>query len=151
MDYTLRKKISLITLLITFNASPVLADSITNIGRYLTVENKPTHVQTDLLSQTIQVRFPQNVQTVGDAIHYILRLSGYSLVSEQHMHAALKNTLTKPLPAVDRDLGPMTLKDALTTLVGPAFYLKQDALNRTIDFHVKSAYQAFLNDRTDYT
>lgn len=110
------------------------------IGRYLTTTNKPLTAQIDLLSQIIQVCFPQNVQTIGDAMNYILRLSGYSLVSNECMNKAFKMTLTKPLPAIDRHFGPMPLKDALTTLMGHAFFLVQDPLNRIIDFRVKPQF-----------
>jgi len=114
--------------------------SSTQMGRYLTVENKPTHAQTDLLSQTIQVRFPANIKTIGEAMDYILRFSGYNLVPEHERSVDLKNTLLKPLPAVDRDFGPMSLKDALVTLAGSAFALKTDPLNRTINFQLNPRY-----------
>jgi len=136
------KLISILILLNT-NATALAAQDDSNstqIGRYLTVNNKPKSAQVDLLSQTIQVRFPQNVQTVGEAMNYILRLSGYSLVPLDRMSMSLKTTLAKPLPAIDRDFGPMSLKDGLTTLAGPAFYLVQDPLNSMVDFRVKSQY-----------
>ena len=119
----------------------VYASNETNVVRYLTVTNKPTMAQTDLLSQIIQVRFSQNIQTIDDAIKYLLKFSGYNLVELNKRSMDLKNTLSKPLPTVDRDFGPMSLKDALTTLIGPAFNLKQDVLNRTIDFTLKSQYK----------
>lgn len=115
-------------------------DYATQVGRYVTVENKPKASQTDLLAQTIQVRFPQAVQTVGDAMSYVLRLSGYSLTPTNRMSQPLKTLLSKTLPAVDRDFGPMSLKDALSTLAGPAFYLVQDPLNRLVDFRVKRQF-----------
>lgn len=116
------------------------ANDSTTVGRYLTVENKPSLAQRDLLLQTVQVRFPQSVQMISDALSHVLRYSGYSLVAENQQSAALKNTLQKPLPAIDRNFGPMTLKDALITLAGPAFTLETDTLNRTINFHVKPVF-----------
>lgn len=116
-------------------------DSMTQFGRYLTAINKPTLAQTDLLSQIMQVRFPQNVQTIGDAMNYLLKFSGYSLIEDNKRSSELKNTLSKPLPTVDRDFGPMSLKDGLTTLIGPAFSLVHDPLNRTIDFHLKPEFK----------
>jgi type IV pili sensor histidine kinase/response regulator len=132
--------------LFTLNSHVFASTSNTQIGRYLTVENKPSLSQMDLLSQTIQVRFPQNIQTVGDAMNYVLRLSGYSLIPSDHMSHALKITLTKPLPAIDRDFGPMPLKDALITLAGPAFYLVQDPLNRLVNFKIKPQYMRLYAD-----
>lgn len=111
------------------------------IGRYVTTANKPLSAQRDLLSQTIQVRFPQNIQTIGDAMGYLLRFSGYALVDESRQNDALKNTLKKPLPLVDREFGSMPLKDALTTLAGPAFSMTEDLLNREVNFQVKPNFQ----------
>jgi hypothetical protein len=56
-----------------FFVHAVYADETTTVGRYLTVSNKPTSAQTNLLSQTIQVRFPQGIQTLGDAMNYLLK------------------------------------------------------------------------------
>jgi len=134
--------------LLTLNGHAFASTSNTPIGRYMTVENKPSLSQMDLLSQTIQVRFPQNIQTVGNAMNYVLRLSGYSLIPPDHMSHALKITLTKPLPAIDRDFGPMPLKDALITLAGPAFYLVQDPLNRMVNFKIKPQYSRIYADDT---
>ncbi len=116
-------------------------DSMTQFGRYLTAINKPTPAQTNLLSQTMQVRFPQNIQTIGDAMNYLLKFSGYSLIDNNKMSSNLKNTLSKPLPTVDRDFGPMSLKDGLITLIGPAFSLSHDPLNRTVNFDLKPQFK----------
>lgn len=115
------------------------------IGRYTTVTAIPKKAQQDLLSQTVQVRFPQNVQTIGDAMNYLLRFSGYSLIPEAKQSQSLKLTLSKPLPAIDRDFGPMVLKDALITLAGSAFSLEQDPLNRQINFKLKPEYARYLD------
>jgi conjugative transfer region protein (TIGR03748 family) len=114
------------------------ADS--QVGRYLTVSHKTNSSQMHLLSQSIQVRFPKNVQTIGDAINYLLRFSGYSLVAIGQMNSALKTTISKPLPVIDRELGPISLKNGLVTLVGPAFYIKEDPINRLVDFRLKPAF-----------
>jgi conjugative transfer region protein (TIGR03748 family) len=134
------------TLIATFFFSNAFAtDNAANIGRYLSVAQKPLSSQRDLLSQTIQLRFPQPVQTIGDAIDHLLRYSGYSLVSESKRTSVLKNTLQKTLPLVDREFGPMTLRDALTILIGTAFTLVEDPLNREVDFQLKSHFSKKLH------
>lgn len=103
-----------------------LADnSVTQVSRYLTVTNKPQFSQTHLLSQSIQVRFTRNTQTVGDAINYLLRFSGYSLIEESQRSSALKIMLSKPLPVIDHELGPVSLSHALTTLSGKRYNFRQ--------------------------
>ncbi len=118
---------------------PVYADT-TQVGRYLTAENKPKPAQVDLLSQEFQVRFPSSVQTIGDALEYLLKQSGYSLVPEAKRSAELKTALSKPLPAIDRDFGPMKLQDGLSTLAGPVFVLVNDPLNRMISFSLNPKF-----------
>src|SRR5437016_1484115 len=90
----------------TFAVSSAEQYAVTQVGRYLTVFNKSTIPQVDLLSQIVQVHFPQNIQTVGDAMNYLLQWSGYSLVIEANRSKALKIILAKPLPLIDRELGP---------------------------------------------
>ena len=100
------------------------------IGRYMTVANKPSNAQVNLMQQTLQVHFPTSVVTVGDAINYLLSNSGYSLVNKSKRNMTLNQLMAKPLPVVDRDLNDMSLKTALLTLVEPAFYLEVDPLHR---------------------
>jgi hypothetical protein len=75
-----------------------LANNITQVGRYTTIQNKPKYSQTNLLSQAIQVRFTRNILTVGDAMNFLLKFSGYSLISESqicpvinHYHLWIEN------------------------------------------------------------
>lgn len=138
LPITSRSSLTLLGLLLAFGAYAKTDN--TQISRYSTVANKPTAAQRDLLSQTIQMRFPESVTTVGEAMQYLLRYSGYSLADEKTQPEALKTTLKKPLPLVDRSLQPMSLNDALTILAGPAFALQQDALNREVNFQVKPAF-----------
>lgn len=68
----------------------------------------------------------------------------YSLIPESRMSTALKKTLSKPLSLVDREFGPMELRVALTTLVGSAYSLEEDPVNRMLNFHLKSTYKKFV-------
>ena len=147
------KQLAAVTLLpsmVLWACANAYADT-TQIGRYMTTENKPHADQLNLLSQVVQVRFPQEVQTIGEALNYLLKFSGYSLIPEDKQSAALKTTLGKPLPAIDRNFGPMSLKDGLTVLAGPAFYLVQDPLNRMINFELVPFYAKLYKAQNDKT
>lgn len=109
-------------------------------GRYLTVNNQITVEQLDLLSPIIQVHFLSDIKTIGDAITDVLQYSGYALVETSQQTHDLQNTLKKPLPFMQRDLGPLSLRQVLTLLIGPAFHLMVDPLNRTVDFQLKSQF-----------
>jgi conjugative transfer region protein (TIGR03748 family) len=144
----MKRKLIAMVLLSMLASKTCLADNnLTQVSRYLTVANKPKLSQTNLLSQLIQVRFTRNIQSVGDAMNYLLKFSGYSLIPESKMSLELQSTLNKPLPIVDRELGPITLSDALTILSGPAFYLTHDPVNRFINFKLKPEYQKFIKNK----
>ncbi len=141
-----RRLIVMLLLSIVFVKTCLADNNVTQVGRYITISNQTKLSQTNLLSQLVQVRFTRNIQTIGEAMNYLLRFSGYSLVPEPKMNSALKITLKKPLPIIDRELGPITLSNGLKTLVGPAFYMTQDPVNRIVDFKLKPEYKKFIKN-----
>ena len=105
---------------------------IVRYGRYTLVELAPTAAQRDLLLQTIDVSMPEDAHTtVGDGLRHVLKRSGYQLCETTHAVTAL---YALPLPAAHLHLGPMTLRDALLTLAGPAWQLHADDRARQICF-----------------
>ncbi len=117
-----------------------------SIGRYLSVAAKPVPSQQQLLQQQIQIKFPQNVFTVKQAIQVMLQFSGYRLANTKSMGNAAKAMLHLPLPEVDRTLGPMSLEQGLMTLAGNAFYLLVDPVHRLIAYEIKPQYLALFPD-----
>lgn len=113
----------------------------TSVDRYLTVANQPLVAQSNLLAQTFQVRFPYTVTTISDAIRYLLRFSGYSLVEVRYQSTEVAALLARPLPEVNRNFGPMTLQTGLMTLVGKPFGLWLDPVHRLIAFRLLPDYQ----------
>ena len=109
------------------------ADDV-QVGRYSMIAATPTEAQADLLSTTMTVRFPERIQTLGEAARYLLQRSGYRLATAESIGPDTAALFALPLPAVHRSLGPMTLRDALETLAGPAFNLVQDPVHRLITF-----------------
>jgi type IV pili sensor histidine kinase/response regulator len=104
------------------------------VGRYSLYAATPTEAQRDLLATTITVRFPERIQTVGDSVRYLLQRSGYRLARVESIGPEAIALFALPLPAVHQNLGPMTLREALATLAGPAFNLVQDPVHRLITF-----------------
>lgn len=104
------------------------------VGRYSILAASPTKAQAELLATTMTVRFPNRIQTVGEAVRYLLQRSGYRLANIESIGLDTAALFGLPLPAVHRSLGPMTLRDALETLAGPAFHLVQDPVHRLITF-----------------
>jgi len=116
--------------------SPQLQASEVQVGRYSVLRGLPTAAQADLLSTTITIRFPERIQTIGEAVRYLLQRSGYRLTDQHAVNSVTAGLLGLPLPAVHRNLGPITLQQALETLAGPVFRLVQDPVHRLIAFEL---------------
>ncbi|OJY51439.1 MAG: hypothetical protein BGO90_06945 [Legionella sp. 40-6] len=115
-----------------------LAANVTQINRYATVANKPLAAQINPLLAVQQVHFPQEVQTIGQAIEWWLRFSGFSLISKEKQPESLHAVMRQALPQIDRTLGPLTVKDGLEVLVGQrSFALIEDPLLRQVNFKLK--------------
>ncbi|HHT9843871.1 TPA: hypothetical protein ACT9I4_001988 [Legionella pneumophila] len=127
------KSIFIITL--TSLALSSFAANITPISRYASVDNKPLASQINPLKAVQQVHFPQQIQTIGEAIEHWLQYSGFHLAPENKQLESLKIILKQPLPQVDRTLGPLSIEDGLTVLVGQnLFFLTHDDLLREVNF-----------------
>ncbi|AMQ28351.1 TPA: hypothetical protein KKX32_000334 [Legionella pneumophila] len=115
-----------------------IAANVTQINRYATVANKPLAAQVNPLLAVQQVHFPQEVQTIGQALEWWLKFSGFSLVSKEKQPENLQIVMQQPLPQIDRNLGPLTVKDGLEVLVGQqSFALIEDPLLRQVNFKLK--------------
>ncbi|HGW5375681.1 TPA: PilL N-terminal domain-containing protein [Pseudomonas aeruginosa] len=101
-------------------------------GRYTLVELAPAAAQRDLLLQVIDVSMPADAHaSVGDGLRHVLKRSGYRLCDDT---SATRELYLLPLPLAHQRLGPMTLRDALLTLAGPAWAMRADDRVRRICF-----------------
>ena len=119
------------------------------VGRYSLLAATPTEAQVDLLATTIAVRYPDRIQTVGDAVRYLLQRSGYRLAHVESIAPETIALFELPLPAVHQNLGPMSLRAALETLAGHAFNLVQDPVHRLITFE-RCAADRFVDQITEH-
>lgn len=104
----------------------------THLGRYTRVSTSPRAEQLDLLSQMVEIQIPQNLTpTVQNALNHVLRYSGYSLCPATN---DLRQLYAHSLPASHYRLGPITLRNALVTLAGPAWQPTVDEKARSICF-----------------
>ncbi|HAT1727752.1 TPA: hypothetical protein JBJ13_12405 [Legionella pneumophila] len=116
-----------------------MAANVTQVNRYATVVNKPLAAQINPLLTIQQVHFPQEVQTIGQAVEWWLKFSGFSLVSKEKQPEGLQIVMHQALPQIDRNLGPLTVKDGLGVLVGQqSFALIEDPLLRQVNFKLKA-------------
>ncbi|HCC3243547.1 TPA: hypothetical protein ACW6D3_002644 [Legionella pneumophila] len=116
-----------------------MAANVTQVNRYATVANKPSAAQINPLLAIQQVHFPQEVQTIGQAVEWWLKFSGFSLVSKEKQPESLQTVMHQALPQIDRNLGPLTIKDGLEVLVGQqSFALIEDPLLRRVNFKLRA-------------
>jgi conjugative transfer region protein (TIGR03748 family) len=120
------KKLTNILLLSVFISSTSCANTI--IDRYTILENKATESQLNPLSVVVNVKFAKNITTVKQAIDYLLLRSGYTL--DANYEADKINNFK--LPAVHKSIGPISLFDAIKTLLGSSWSLQVDELSRSI-------------------
>lgn len=119
-------------------ALPVVAANVTQVNRYATVANEPLPAQVSPLKAVQQIHFPQEVQTIGEAVHYWLHHSGFHLVDNSKQSQVLQQVLNQPLPQIDRNLGPLEIEQGLLVLVGKnEFLLETVSFSREINFQLK--------------
>ncbi len=128
--------ISLTATMATAGNAPML------VGGYTIVVPVATAAQADPLQTMVTIRFPEpHITTVGDAMRYLLRHSGYHLAKSGSADPAMAALLDHLLPKVHRHLGPMTLQNMLATLTGTAYQVVVDPVNRLIAFDLGPAYR----------
>ena len=96
--------------------------------------------QVDPLLAVIDVHLPPDIATVGEAVNYLLRRSGFNLLPADPGDDAVAYLLSQPLPDIHRHLGPVSLRDALLTLGGKAFLVNVDYVYRRVGYQVSPAY-----------
>jgi conjugative transfer region protein (TIGR03748 family) len=103
-------------------------------GRYSVMAVEPSAGQRDLLSVNTAITIPSNIERVGEALHWILRDSGYRLAADSVLSDEVKALLELPLPVAHRHFEPMPLKTLMGLIIGPAFQIVQDPVHRLIAF-----------------
>ncbi len=106
------------------------------VGRYQSVRMRPDQTQVDLLSVLITRNFPEPINTVGAAVAALLDGSGYRLLSPKLAESYRVHLFAMPLPDVQRQLGPLSLRQALELLGGPAHRLVIDPTYRLVSFEL---------------
>lgn len=118
--------------------APITSHSqvLVQTGRYTAVYAVPTDAQRDPLQAIVTVRFPAEVETVGQAVNYLLGNTGYSIADALYWDVEVFELVRHPLPAIQRELGPLTILDAIKTIVGPAFSVSINPVDRRVAIEI---------------
>jgi type IV pili sensor histidine kinase/response regulator len=111
---------------------------VIQMGRYSHVRNVPLADQFNPLKVVVSTTFPSQLQSVGQAMNFLLLRSGYEMANTLVLSDEAIELLRLPLPEVHRQIGPITLDQALKTLAGDAFDLIVDPVHRKIAFELSS-------------
>ena len=122
-------------------------DEVQQVARYSTIAPVPRAAQVDPLDAVVTIVFPEQLTTVDEALHYVLRRSGYRLASAKATDPAASVIANQPLPEVHRRLGPITVARALGTLAGPAWTMVVDPVHRLVSFELAQEYVAIGSAR----
>ena len=117
-------------------------------SRYLTVQVGPEVAKTDLLKSIVDLRVPEKITTVGGALDFLLRPYGFQLdnsheADEQPEADEQYLLLVLTLPEPHRNLGSMTLMDALTTLGGKSFRPLINPVKRSVRYQLREGFGQF--------
>lgn len=117
-------------------------------GRYELRSLAPSRQQREPLAALVRVDFGPRVRTLGQAMRQLLRGSGFRLAPDDGPPDAARRLLEdRPLPLVQRQLGPMPLGEALRTLAGEEWDLVVDPLHRLVGFDLVQPWAGALQAR----
>jgi conjugative transfer region protein (TIGR03748 family) len=124
-----------------------LAQSSVQTGRYTAVATGPTEAQREPLKAVVTVELSAEVTTIREAVQKVLADTGYALVDGVSHETEVFGLLERPLPAVQRVLGPITVLDALKTLAGPASRVVVDPVHRLVAIEIDPTARPPRHDR----
>jgi type IV pili sensor histidine kinase/response regulator len=110
------------------------APPIQKVARYSVIQPSPTPGQQDLLAVSAPLHIPNDINTVGGALEWVIEGSGLRLADPNRLSPDVKHMLNLPLPNAHRQFQALPLKDVLALLAGPAFVLVHDPVHRLLAF-----------------
>ena len=112
-----------------------------SISRYVDVLPGPTNAQKNPMNLVLpHISFKQSIKSVGQAINYLLNDTGYKL-TRHHPDKRVLKLFRLPLPKIHRNMGPLTLAQALTVLAGEPWSLSVDPINRLVSFQLPGHFK----------
>ena len=145
----MRRKSSWMLLLVLMTTSlsaktpslPHQNESALSVSRYIDVMPGPTNAQRNPMNLVLpHVMFKHNIKSVGQAINYLLSDSGYNL-TKHHPDKRVHKLFRLPLPKIHRNMGPLTLAQALSVLAGEPWQLSVDPINRLVSFQLPGHFK----------
>ncbi|PCJ37341.1 MAG: hypothetical protein COA75_03550 [Cellvibrionales bacterium] len=144
-----RKPLTITTLMVLGVSSLSLAEEISSVipeSRYVSVQVGATPAQRNLLESVLSVHIPKQLETIGEALAYLLHPYGLRLLKTEEALPEQALLLSLALPDPHRILDPITLLDALKLLGGESFEVTINPVTRTVSYTLKKDYQQFVSE-----
>ena len=113
---------------------PTKALTNQQVARYSVLRPHQMVGQQDLLSIAKALRVPNEITTVGGALEWVIKDSGYRLASPDQLTKDVKEMFQLPLPKAHRQFQALPLRDVVLLLAGSPFVLVYDPVHRLIAF-----------------
>ncbi len=110
------------------------------LSGYTRLSTKIPAAQKELLSAVVEYRFRPDIIYVEQALHEVLKGSGYALAEQSAADPNLPALLGSPLPRIQRHIGPARIDEILKAIAGPAWELVVDPVNRLVSFELKREF-----------
>lgn len=133
----MHKKLIILSSLIAFSSNlnaNELTEEYSQLSRYVKINVDAEYQQKNPLKTIVSIRFPDSIETVGQAATYALEQSGYVMPNSKGLTSAVKILVSRPLPRIHRKFEHITLENLLKTLAGEAFVLLVDPISRKVNF-----------------
>ncbi|MDH4275707.1 MAG: hypothetical protein OEW08_11750 [Gammaproteobacteria bacterium] len=121
-------------------AAPMAAEMVVSVDQYNREVATPARQQWNILDVVVTLNFPESIATVGDAVEYALRQSGYNVAPNALLDRNTTVLFSLPLPGIHRQISNSTLLNFLKMVAGPAYTLVIDQRTRTITYEASSAF-----------
>lgn len=144
---TLKRVIILAAITVGYSSALTAEDDVTIFeSRYTSEQVGPTENQTELLQTILRIQLPDRIETVGEAIEYVLDPFGYRLSRREPGAAGQYLLLILPLPKPHRTIGPITLIEALSVLGGESFTPVINPVKRNVFFQLKESHKKHVTN-----
>lgn len=124
---------------------PFAQAEMQSVARYSFAISKPSFAQLEPLATVIKVQLPRELKTIQQAIEYLLAPTGYSLADVSNSDPYIDVLYKSLIPEAQRDIGFLSIEDALRMLAGEPWELVEDPVSRLISFEMRANFRAIYN------
>lgn len=109
-----------------------------NLGGYTQIIIDTEDEQKNPLIKVTSVEIPSSITNTGQALNYVLYATGYKLEDLRETSDETLELYSMRIPVVNRSFFRSTIEQIIQTLIGNAFTMEVNNVNRTITIEAKA-------------